>query len=34
MIDDIERLDPDSKKHLFFLIDKMFQNFKTNKAFA
>jgi hypothetical protein len=33
-IDDIERLDPDTKKHLFFLIDNVIQNFKTKKAFA
>jgi transcriptional regulator with XRE-family HTH domain len=33
-IEDIERLDPDNKKHLFFLIDNVIQNFKTKKAFA
>ena len=33
-IEDIERLDPDTKKHLFFLIDNVIQNFKTKKAFA
>lgn len=33
-IDDIERLDPDIKQHLFFLIDNVIQNFKTKKAFA
>lgn len=33
-IEDIERLDPDTKKHLFFLIDNVIQNFKTRKAFA
>ena len=33
-IDDIERLDPDTKKHLFFLIDNVIQNFKAKKAFA
>lgn len=33
-IDDIERLDPDTKQHLFFLIDNVIQNFKTKKAFA
>jgi len=33
-IQDIERLDPDTKQHLFFLIDNVVQNFKTKKAFA
>lgn len=33
-IEDIERLDPDTKKYLFFLIDNVIQNFKTKKAFA
>ena len=33
-IEDIKRLDPDTKKHLFFLIDNVIQNFKTKKAFA
>jgi hypothetical protein len=33
-IDDIERLDPYTKKHLFFLIDNIIQNFKAKKAFA
>lgn len=33
-IEDIERLDPDTKKHLFFLIDNVIQNFKTKRAFA
>lgn len=33
-IDDIERLDPDTRQHLFFLIDNVIQNFKTRKAFA
>lgn len=33
-IEDIERLDPDTKKHLFFLIDNVIQNFKTKKAFT
>jgi transcriptional regulator with XRE-family HTH domain len=32
--DDIERLDPDTRQHLFFLIDNVIQNFKTRKAFA
>lgn len=26
-IEDIERLDPDTKQHLFFLIDNVIQNF-------
>jgi transcriptional regulator with XRE-family HTH domain len=33
-IEDIERLDTDTKKHLFFLIDNVIQNSKTRKAFA
>lgn len=33
-IQDIERLDSDTKQHLFFLIDNVIQNFKTKKAFA
>lgn len=33
-IEDIEKLDPDTKQHLFFLIDNVIQNFKTKKAFA
>jgi transcriptional regulator with XRE-family HTH domain len=33
-IDDIEKLDSDTKKHLFFLIDNVIQNFKTKKAFS
>ena len=33
-IEDIERLDADTKQHLFFLIDSVIQNFKTKKAFA
>jgi transcriptional regulator with XRE-family HTH domain len=33
-IEDIERLDNDTKQHLFFLIDNVIQNFKTKKAFA
>lgn len=32
-IEDIEQLDDDTKKHLFFLIDNVIQNFKTKKAF-
>ncbi len=33
-IEDIEKLDDDTKQHLFFLIDNVIQNFKTKKAFA
>ncbi|WP_199750625.1 hypothetical protein [Gynurincola endophyticus] len=32
-IEDIEKLDEDTKKHLFFLIDNVIQNYKTKKAF-
>lgn len=31
-IEDIEKLDPDTRKHLFFLIDNVIQNYKTKKA--
>jgi len=33
-IEDIERLDSDTKNKLFFLIDNVIQNFKTKQAFA
>jgi transcriptional regulator with XRE-family HTH domain len=33
-IEDIEKLDTDTKQHLFFLIDNVIQNYKTKKAFA
>lgn len=33
-IEDIEKLDNDTKQHLFFLIDNVIQNFKTKKAFS
>ncbi len=33
-IEDIERLDPDTRQHLFFLIDNVIQNYKTKQAFA
>jgi len=33
-IEDMEKLDDDTKKHLFFLIDNIIQNYKTKKAFA
>jgi len=32
-IEDIENLDDDTKKHLFFLIDNVIQNYKTKRAF-
>lgn len=32
--EDIERLEPNTKKHLFFLIDNVIRNFKTKKALA
>jgi transcriptional regulator with XRE-family HTH domain len=32
-IEGIEKLDSDTKQHLFFLIDNVIQNFKTKKAF-
>lgn len=33
-IEDIEKLDADTKQHLFFLIDNVIQNYKTKKAFS
>lgn len=33
-IEDIEKLDNDTKNKLFFLIDNVIQNFKTKQAFA
>lgn len=33
-IDDIEKLDEDTKSKLFFLIDNVIQNFKTKQAFS
>jgi transcriptional regulator with XRE-family HTH domain len=33
-IEDIEKLDADTKQHLFFLIDNVIQNFKTKRAFS
>ncbi|MEQ8908162.1 MAG: helix-turn-helix transcriptional regulator [Vicingaceae bacterium] len=33
-IEDIEELDPETKQHLFFLIDNVIQNAKTKKAFG
>ncbi len=32
-IEDIDQLDVDTKKHLFFLVDNVIQNYKTKKAF-
>jgi hypothetical protein len=32
-IEEIEQLDSDTRKHLFFLIDNVIQNFKTKRAF-
>lgn len=33
-IEDIEDLEPETKQHLFFLIDNVIQNSKTKKAFG
>jgi transcriptional regulator with XRE-family HTH domain len=33
-IEDIERLDENTQKHLFFLIDNVIQNYKTRQAFG
>ncbi|HOY38822.1 MAG TPA: helix-turn-helix transcriptional regulator [Bacteroidales bacterium] len=33
-IDDIEKLDDETKNKMFFLIDNIIQNFKTKQAFA
>jgi hypothetical protein len=33
-IEDIEKLDNETRKSLFFLIDNVIQNFKTKQAFA
>ncbi len=33
-IEDIEKLDEDTKKHLFFLIDNVIENYKIKKAFS
>ncbi|WP_157450537.1 hypothetical protein [Chryseobacterium sp. CCH4-E10] len=30
----IDKPDPATKKHLFFLVDTIIQNFKTKQAFA
>jgi transcriptional regulator with XRE-family HTH domain len=34
LIDDIEKLDDETKNTLFFLIDNVIQNFKTKQAFT
>lgn len=33
-IENIEQLDSDTRKNLFFLIDNVIQNFKTKQAFS
>jgi transcriptional regulator with XRE-family HTH domain len=33
-IEDIEQLDQETRKNLFFLIDNVIQNFKTKQAFS
>jgi hypothetical protein len=33
-IEDIDKLDPETKEHLFFLVDNIIQNFKTKQAFT
>ena len=33
-IEDIEKVDENTRKHLFFLIDNVIQNYKTKLAFA
>lgn len=33
-IEDIDKLDKDTKEHLFFLVDNVIQNFKTKQAFS
>lgn len=33
-IEDIQKLDEETKNHLFFLIDNVIQNYKTKKAFG
>jgi transcriptional regulator with XRE-family HTH domain len=33
-IEDIDKLDQDTKEHLFFLVDNIIQNFKTKQAFS
>jgi transcriptional regulator with XRE-family HTH domain len=33
-IEDIDKLDTNTKEHLYFLVDNVIQNFKTKQAFA
>ena len=33
-IEDIDKLDKNTKEHLFFLVDNVIQNFKTKQAFS
>ena len=33
-LEDIERLDLETRQHLFFIIDNVIQNFKTKQAFG
>lgn len=33
-IEDINKLDTDTKEHLYFLVDNVIQNFKTKQAFS
>ena len=33
-IEDIDKLDQNTKEHLFFLVDNVIQNFKTKQAFS
>ena len=33
-IEDIDKLDQNTKEHLFFLVDNIIQNFKTKQAFS
>jgi len=33
-MEDIERLDTDTRRYLFFVIDNIIQNFKAKKAYA
>lgn len=32
-IEDIEKLDEETRRHLLFLVDNVIQNYKTKKAF-
>ena len=33
-IEDIDKLDKNTKEHLYFLVDNVIQNFKTKQAFS